>query len=162
MTILIRPATISNVPGIATLVDSYAKRGQVLPRTIGEIRVSIDDWVVAIDGKKVLACGSLIAYSPTLSEIRSLVVADHVQREGLGTSVVEALIAKARRRGVRTLFALTRVIPFFMHAGFQLTNKVRFPEKIWRDCNLCPIRDDCDELAVELSLEVVAERVLKS
>ena len=162
MAIVIQPATIDNVRGIASLVEIHARRGQVLPRSVAEVRVSIDDWVIAVDGETVLACGSLIAYSPTLSEIRSLVVADEVKREGLGTAVVDALVAQAQRRGVRTLFALTRIIPFFGSVGFQLSKRAHFPEKVWRDCSLCPIQEDCDEFAVVLSLDGAAERVLKS
>jgi amino-acid N-acetyltransferase len=162
MAIVIQPATISHVAGIAALVENHAKRGQVLPRTVAEVRASIDDWVVAIDGETVLACCSLITYSPTLSEIRSVVVADQVKREGLGTLVVEAIITQAQLRGVRTLFALTRINPFFERVGFQQTSKAHFPEKVWRDCSLCPIQDDCDEFAVVLSLNGAGERDFKS
>ena len=62
------------------------------------------------------------------------------------------LIARARRRGTPILFALTRAEAFFKQAGFATTDRDRFPEKIWRDCDQCPVKDNCDEVAVELRI----------
>ena len=148
----VRRASAEVVQGIAALVEVHFRRAEVLPRSVEAIRISIDDWVVAIEGTSVLACGSLLAYSPTLSEIRSLVVADHFKQKGLGRAVVNALIEEAQRRGVATLFALTRATAFFEKAGFRRTDRFRFPEKVWRDCVTCSIQDRCDEFAVILPL----------
>ncbi len=148
----VRRAYPEEVQGIAALVDVHFLRAEVLPRSVEAIRISIDDWVVAVEGTSVLACGSLLAYSPSLSEIRSLVVADQSKRKGLGKAVVNALIEEAQRREVDTLFALTRAIAFFEKVGFRRTERFRFPEKVWRDCVTCLIQDKCDEFAVILSL----------
>ena len=148
----VRRATPEVAPGIAALVEVHFHRAEVLPRSLEAIRISIDDWVVAVEGTSVLACGSLLPYSPTLSEVRSLVVADQFKRKGLGRAVVDALIEEAQRRGVVTLFALTRAIDFFEKVGFRSTDKFHFPEKVWRDCITCSIQDRCDEFAVILSL----------
>jgi N-acetylglutamate synthase-like GNAT family acetyltransferase len=51
------------------------------------------------------------------------------------------------------LFALTRVVDFFQRFGFVETDRAMFPEKVWRDCRLCPLINRCDETAVVLSLE---------
>lgn len=153
MEVIVQTATLDEVLDIATLVESHAKRNLVLPRSTEEIHDTIKDWVVVIEGGKVIACGSLLGYSPALSEIRSLVVDDRFKRNGMGMEVVEALIAEARRRGVRTLFAQTRKISFFEQVGFQRSDKSRFPEKAWRDCKHCPILVGCDTITVELSLD---------
>lgn len=162
MSVLIQPATIDTVAGIASIVEAHADRGQVLPRSVGDIRDSIGDWVVAVDGESVLACGSLVSYSSMLSEVRSLVVADQVKRMGLGMAVLDALIVNARQRGVGTLFALTRVVPFFERAGFHITVRANFPEKIWRDCRLCLIKDRCDEVAVILPLDGQVDEIVSN
>lgn len=65
---------------------------------------------------------------------------------------MKALITLAQSRKVPTLFALTRVAPFFSKLDFSPSEKERFPEKIWRDCQLCPIQDNCDESAVVIHL----------
>lgn len=148
----IRRAVPRDVPGIADLVASYAKDGELLPRTRSEIASSLDDWVVAIQGNAVQACGSLVQYTSTLTEVRSLAVSTESQHKGLGMAIGQALIEEARDRGVYTLFALTRATGFFQKLGFELSLAPRFPEKVWRDCRLCPIQDHCDEVAVVMNL----------
>ena len=150
---LIRAATPSDVAGILTLVNGYARRGELLPRTAGSIRDTLPDWLVGMDAdERLVACVSLLFYTPTLAEVRSLAVDDACQGQGWGSAIMAVLIAEARRRGVPTLFALTRAVGFFERAGFTVTGKEHFPEKVWRDCHLCPIRHHCDETAVVLHL----------
>lgn len=149
----IRCAAPEDIQGIAALVEIHARRGEVLPRSVEIIQANIDDWVVAVRGRSVLACGSLQAYSTTLNEVRSLVVSDQEKRQGLGKAILKDLIEEAQLRGVSTLFALTRTAPFFERAGFERSDRFRFPEKVWQDCVICPIQDDCDEFAVVLFLD---------
>lgn len=152
MEIEVRRAGPQDISGIATLVASYAKRGELLPRSRGDIGSGLDAWVVAVRGDAVQACGSLVHYTPMLSEIRSLAVAEGAKRNGLGMAIGQALIDEARGRGVTTLFALTRATDFFQKLGFELSLAPRFPEKVWRDCRLCLIRDRCDEVIVIMNL----------
>ena len=152
MTLRVRPARPEDVPAIVALVAAYARRGDLLPRTEEDIRASLDSWLVAEEQGVVLGCGSLVAYSPELLELRSLAVDESAQGRGVGMALTRALIEEARRRGARTLFALTRAVPFFERAGFRLTEMARFPEKVWRDCRLCPFLHNCDETAMVLEL----------
>lgn len=147
-----RPGKLKDVEGIARLVDVHARNGKILPRSLEAIRESIDDWIVINGSESIVACGSLYSYTPHLAEVRSLVVDESTERVGLGSAIVEALIDEALRRGVHTLFALTRVAPFFERLGFTRSDKNWFPEKIWKDCALCPVQDQCDENAVVLHL----------
>ncbi len=158
MEIEVRRAGPQDVPGIAALVASYAERGELLPRSRGEIASSLDDWVVAVQDDAVWACGSLVQYTPTLSEVRSLAVSQEARRNGLGLAIGQALIDEARRRDVHTLFALTRATGFFQKLSFELSLAPRFPEKVWRDCRMCPIQDHCDEVAVVMNLNHAAIR----
>ncbi len=57
-----------------------------------------------------------------------------------------------------TVFTLTRAVPFFERCGFRITNKEQFPEKIWKDCHLCPLVHDCDETALIMRLGRDSER----
>jgi len=149
----IRPARPEDVPGILFLVNEHARRGDLLPRTAASIRDTLDDWLIAKDETgEIVACVSLFAYSPVLAEVRSLAVHDRAKGGGWGSTLVKALILEARHRNVETLFALTRAVRFFERAGFHITNRERFPEKVWRDCSICPLIDNCDETAVVLNL----------
>ncbi|MER3461221.1 MAG: GNAT family N-acetyltransferase, partial [candidate division GAL15 bacterium] len=71
-------------------------------------------------------------------------------------ALVQALVARARSAGARTVFALTRAVAFFERQGFRVTDRERFPEKVWRDCVRCPLRDRCDEVAVAMRLDAEA------
>jgi len=148
----LRKATAKDVPGIVGLVAGYSERGELLPRGFEEIASGLDDWVVAVWGDTVKACGSLVRYTPELSEVRSLAVSEKAKRNGLGLAITQALIDEALSRGVHTLFALTRAASFFQKLGFEVSLTERFPEKVWRDCRLCPIQDRCDEVAVVMNL----------
>jgi len=123
-----------------------------LPRSVEAIQESIDNWIVVNGDESIVACGSLFFHTPYLAEIRSLAVDERTERTGLGSAIVKALIDEAQNRGVHTIFALTRVVPFFERLGFKLGIKEWFPEKVWHDCSNCPVRDRCDENAVVMRL----------
>ncbi len=152
MRLVVRGATVSDVEGIVALLGPYIHRGELLPRDPSEISLSIDRWVVAVEGDQVLGCGSLVAYSPELYEVRSLAVAPNSRGMGIGRALMEKLFEAAYALGVRRLFALTRAVPFFIQSGFMQIDMVEVPEKVWRDCAPCPLRDRCDEHPVMLTL----------
>jgi amino-acid N-acetyltransferase len=65
---------------------------------------------------------------------------------------MRALLVEAEQRRLSTLFALTRVVGFFLRCGFVPAERDRFPQKIWRDCWQCPFLERCDETAVVLEI----------
>lgn len=148
----IRSAGPADIPAIAALVDTHARRAELLPRSAEAIRGTLADWVVGEQDNTVLGCASLLQYAPWLGEIRSLAVNDCARRKGVGSRMVRSLMDQARRRDIPTLFALTRAVPFFLGLGFAISDKTFFPEKIWRDCQLCLIQEHCDETAVVIHL----------
>lgn len=146
--ITIRKAKAQDADAIAELVNLGEREGQLLPRSLESILETLGDWVVATQGDRVIGCGSLVEMGPTLSEVRSLAVAPSHREHGLGSLLVGALIDEARDRGIPVVFALTRAVSFFEKLGFTVTVKEDFPEKVWRDCVICPVRHACDEVAV--------------
>ncbi len=154
----IRPANSTDIPPILRLVNEHARRGEVLPRSAMSIRETLDDWLVGEDETgDIVACVSLLHYTPALAEVRSLAVHDKVKGLGWGRTIIKAIVEQARLKQVPTLFALTRAVPFFQKAGFTVTAMDRFPEKVFRDCVICPVRSNCDETAVVLQLSEVYE-----
>lgn len=157
--------TQADVPGLVEMVNLYARRGDLLPRSEESIRATLGDWVMAkIDaapdgsGGHIIACGSLLRYTSQLAEVRSLAVADGLQGSGIGRRIVEALMAEARQRHIPTLFALTRAVGFFQKLGFTITDKEYFPQKVWNDCAICPLKEACDETAVVIQLAMNNEQ----
>ena len=148
----VRPAVRADVQAIADIVSQHARQGHLLPRSVEHIRKSLPDWLVAeVDGV-VVGIGSLLEMSPTLVEVRSLAVLPAYRSLGVGGLLVQGLVERARERGIPTVFALTRAVPFFERLGFVVTTTERFPEKVWKDCMICPLQQCCDETAVVLEL----------
>ena len=152
-TIDIRPATIADVPEIAALVMANAIQGTVLPRSAAAIEATIADWIVAAADEEILGCVSLLRYTSGLVEVRSLVVGERYRGLRVGARLMDALLLEARRREIPTLFALTRNVGFLERFGFAVTERARFPEKVWHDCRLCPLIDNCDETAMVLEAD---------
>ena len=154
-TITARRATLADAQGITALVNMGEREGQLLPRSIESIQASIDDWMVAEDNGRIVGVGSLLEMGPTLSEVRSLAVAPDYRKFGVGSQIVNALLDLARERNVPNVFALTRAVLFFEKLGFIISDKENFPEKVWRDCNICRVQFMCDEVAMVKSVEKV-------
>lgn len=149
---IVRPAEEADVQAIAQIVNENARLGHLLPRSPEKIRSSLAHWLVAELGGQVVGIGSLVEMSPTLVEVRSLAVLPAYRSYGIGAAVVRGLVARARERGFPTVFALTRAVSFFERLGFRVTDKERFPEKVWTDCIVCPLQFACDETAVVFEL----------
>jgi amino-acid N-acetyltransferase len=152
VTIEIRRASQADIDPIFAMVQDFAQRGDILPRKKSEIARDIHDWLVAEDSAGIIACVSLLAYSDTLSEVRSLIVKPEYRGNGVGSKLLSELVTLAKQRRHKELFALTREANFFRRNGFEGTNRERFPEKIWLDCRLCPVRDHCDEETMAMDL----------
>ena len=90
----IRKATLTDVPALLALINDYAARGIMLPRTEFELCESLRDFTVAIesgDGEEHLAgCGALHFYTTQTAEVRSLAVAERRKTAGIGKKVVQA------------------------------------------------------------------------
>ncbi|MDE3090074.1 MAG: GNAT family N-acetyltransferase [Chloroflexota bacterium] len=150
--ITLRAAVLADAQAIADLVNLGEREGQLLPRSLESICTSIGDWIIAEKNGRVVGVGSLLEMSPLLSEIRSLAVAPEYRTNGVGAKIVDALVDEAHTRGIPTVFALTRAVPFFEKQGFIITDKENFPEKVWRDCVVCPVHFACDEVTMVRSV----------
>ena len=146
--VILRPARTDDVPAIHGLLEEYAERGNLLPRSEDELFHALNDFTVITQGDQLLACGALEIFTADLGEVRSLVVADHAAGRGLGRRLVEHLGAIAAARGLRRLMALTYVPGFFHKLGFETVAKDSLPEKVWGICVKCYKYHHCDEIAV--------------
>ncbi|HEX9625495.1 MAG TPA: N-acetyltransferase [Acidiferrobacterales bacterium] len=144
----VRAATIRDVPTIHHLLDIYASKGNLLPRSMSELYRHLRDFFVIEQGGRVAAVGALEIFTEDLGEIRSLVVDADFERHGLGRLLVQRLLAEARHLGLRRVMALTYVPAFFHKLGFQTVSKGALPEKVWSVCVKCYKYNQCDETAV--------------
>jgi amino-acid N-acetyltransferase len=144
----VRKAAMRDIAPLLELINGYAAKGIMLPRTEFELSENMRDFSVAYDGDRLLACGALHFYSPVMGEIRSLAVAEGAKTRGVGRQVVEALVREAREYCLGAVFAFTYVPEFFAKAGFAEVERGELPLKAWKDCLRCPKFQSCDEIAV--------------
>lgn len=146
---IIRRARRADVAQIADLINGFARESAMLARTPDAIALALDDFVVAGDRHgRVLACGAVKEYSPSLAEVASIAVSRDAHGRGLGRRIVAEVEALARRRGIDEVFALTLTPGFFEAIGYGVTDRARYPEKIRRDCLACARRFACAEVCV--------------
>ncbi len=143
-----RKASMRDIHPLLTLINGYAAKGIMLPRTEFEMSENIRDFTLAFDGDELVGCGALHFYTPTSGEVRSLAVEPNAKSRGIGRTIVEALEAEARECGLHTLFAFTYVPGFFGKLGFIEVERGELPLKAWKDCLRCPKFSACDEIAV--------------
>jgi amino-acid N-acetyltransferase len=146
--VAVRKAAMRDIPALLELINSYAGRGIMLPRTEFEISENIRDFSVAYDGTELMGCGALHFYTPVSAEVRSLAVRPEANGHGIGRAIVESLENEARENELETIFAFTYVPQFFARLGFQETERGELPLKAWKDCLRCPKFHSCDEIAV--------------
>ena len=70
----LRRAILKDIPAMLGLINDYAARQVMLPRTEFELAENIRDFVVAYSGDELVGCGALHFYTPTSGEVRSLAV----------------------------------------------------------------------------------------
>ncbi|HUQ41224.1 MAG TPA: N-acetyltransferase [Candidatus Limnocylindrales bacterium] len=155
MTTEVRPARIEDVEPMRSLIDEFAREDRMLPRSRDFLTEHLRDFVVAEDAPlgTFLGCCALAVLTPDLAEVRSLAVHPTASGRGVGKALVEAVVAEARRLGLRRVFALTLVPEFFTRCGFTLTSLGRLPEKSASECIVCAKRTRCDEHAMLLHLD---------
>lgn len=157
--IAIRPGEERDIDAIVQLVVPFARQGIVLPRTDEDIREHLPNFLVAErDNGEVVGCVALRDFGDGLEEIRTLIVHENCQGDGLGTRLIRAAMELAHNRATTRVFALTIRPSVFANLGFQVVPKTNFPAKVWSDCRFCPKRDYCDETAVVLPLTPAATR----
>ncbi len=147
--VILRPATVRDVPAIDRLITHYAQRGIMLFRSHAELYESLREFMVAEakSGEVVGICALEIVWAD-LAEVRSLAVDPGWQGRGIGRRLVEAREEEARRLEVQRLFTLTYVKRFFERLGFAVVDKSALPTKVWSVCIKCPKRHGCDEVAM--------------
>ena len=55
----VRKASMQDIPNLLDLINGYAARGIMLPRTEFELSENMRDFMVAYDGNRLAGCGAL-------------------------------------------------------------------------------------------------------
>lgn len=143
---MLRKANIKDVEKIWKLVNSYADKRIMLPRSLSELYENLRDFYVFIDDNKLVGCGALHITWEDYGEILSLAVEPAMTRKRIGSQILIACEEEAKKIGLNKLITLTYVPEFFESHGFVRVKKATLPHKIWSMCIKCPKFPECDEI----------------
>lgn len=149
----VEKAKISDAIQMHKIINMFADRGEMLPRSLSELYENIRDFFVCREDDKVIACAALHISWSELAELKSVAVAEEYQRKKYGDSIIKACINEAVELGIPTLFCLTYKPGFFKNFGFQEIDKMELPQKVWSECYRCPKFPNCDEIAMIFHLK---------
>jgi amino-acid N-acetyltransferase len=152
---VIRKARLTDVNEMFRVINYYAEKQLMLPKTQLQLFENLRDYSVAVDTGKpgqILACGALHIYWENLAEVRAVAVAPGNAHRGVGTALVEKLLDEAREMEIEQVFVFTYEPKFFGRFGFIQVEHRAMPLKVYNECFNCPKFNKCDELAMVLHL----------
>ena len=145
-----RKATTNDVEYIHKLINSFASKDVMLPRSLSEIYENLRDYTVYLDDNKVMGCVALHVYWEDLAEIRSVAVEEAFQRRGIATKLTNICMKECQDLQIKRMFVLTDVPLFFEKCGFYRITKDELPHKIWTECVRCHKFPGCTEIPLML------------
>ena len=144
----VRRARMSDVDSISRLVEYWAARGEILPRSRDNIIHDVQNFVVAeVDGA-VVGCASLYIYQTGLAEIRSVVIDKAAHGQGQGQALVQYLLEFSHQIELQKIIVLTYIPKYFQQLGFNLIDKSSLADNIIEDSQQSPHKNPEDEVAM--------------
>lgn len=145
----IKKPTLKEVEAMRNLLRPEVERGVILERTADEIANAIRSYNVAWEEGEIVGFCALHIHSPSLAEIRSLIVKESHRGKGIATSIIEVSLKEALGLGVKEVLVLTYQRTLFEKLGFIEVSKEAIPDhKIWADCIKCKYFPICEEIAL--------------
>jgi len=151
--ITLRTAETREAKKLYALIQTNLEEGHLLPRTLGELSVHANRFVVAVKGRSIVGCAELAPLSPTVAEVRSLAVDANARGGRVGVMIVDELRRRARREGFERLCAFTHAPGYFTNMGFSIVPHTWLLEKIFTDCIKCPQFRSCGQYAMVVPLD---------
>ncbi len=150
---MVRKAKINEIVQIQKLINRYAKKDLMLPRSLSELYENLRDIFVYEDDESLLGCCALHVSWQDLAELKSLAVDESRKGKGIGRALVEAVLEEAKELKINKVFVLTYVPEFFKKYGFKEIAREELPHKVWSECINCPKFPDCQEVPLIIKLE---------
>jgi amino-acid N-acetyltransferase len=151
--ITLRTAAASDAKKLHTLIQANLEEGHLLPRTLGELAIHAERFVVAVKARRIVGCAELAPLSPHVAEVRSLAVDGSARGSRVGVAMVDELRLRARREGYEKLCAFTHAPRYFIHMGFSIVPHLWLTEKVFTDCVKCPQFRQCGQYAMVVPLD---------
>ncbi len=154
---VVRRARTADVRGMLALIEPYVERRILLGKERVTLFEDIQEFRVAeTPGGELIGCGALHVIWEDLGEIRTIAVADHWQRHGVGHALLEHLEGDARELGLTRLFCLTFETDFFGGHGFAPIGEQIVDPEVYAEL----VRSPDDGVAEFLDLARVKQNTL--
>ena len=152
--ITLRTGDASDARRLLALIQANREEGHLLPRTLDELTIHVDRFVVAVKARRIIGCAELAPLSAQVAEVRSLAVDASARGGRVGVAIVDELRRRARRDGFEKLCAFTHAPGYFIHMGFSIVPHLWLAEKVFTDCVKCPQFRQCGQYAMVVPLDV--------
>jgi amino-acid N-acetyltransferase len=140
---------VTNIKSMQELVEEDVINGNILSRDSSEMATTIRSYTTVNIDDKLAGFIALHIHSPSLAEIRSLVVKNKYRKKGIGKNLIRKAINEAKEYKLKEVLVLTYKDKLFRYFGFNLIDKKSIPNtKIWSDCIKCKHFPICDEIAL--------------
>jgi N-acetylglutamate synthase-like GNAT family acetyltransferase len=117
----IRPATATDQPAIRAIIRITG---------INPMRLDWPRFLVAEQDGQVIGVGQVKPHGDGSRELASIAVRPEYQGMGIGTAIVQALLA--RETGVIYLFCLSERVSFYQRLGFAVAERSELPPVLAR------------------------------
>jgi len=142
-------AKLENIRSMQELVAPEVESGVILERTDDEIATNIRSYTLAFKDNELIAFCALHIHSPSLAEIRSLIVKENYRGTNIGKNLVQKVLDEGKELGLQKVLSLTYKQSFFERLDFVEIPKESLPEhKIWADCIKCKHFPICNEVSL--------------
>lgn len=121
--VICRNAVVEDVEPLYLMIEEYAQRGIMLPRSRQALTRQIDQFVVAEIEGRFVGCGSLFKLGNDLVEIRSIGLNDEGKGKGVGSMILAKLVEEARNQKIPKVMALTYAVDFFLEMDLKSSRK---------------------------------------
>ncbi|NOQ13320.1 MAG: amino-acid N-acetyltransferase [Methyloprofundus sp.] len=117
----LRPALLSDIPGILDLIRPLQQQGFLIARSVEHLEININDYIVIDRDGLIIGCSALHKISNSSAGlIACLAVHPDYQRSARGNQLLEQLFIDAQQNALQQLFALsTQTMHWFKERGFQ-------------------------------------------
>jgi N-acetylglutamate synthase-like GNAT family acetyltransferase len=148
MAIQIRPATIADRPAILRLMR---------PGDYNRIRLDPTGFLVAEAAGQVIGIGQIKRHWDGAPELASLVVAAEWRAQGIGSALVQALLA--RHHGTLYLFCLAELEGYYERFGFRRVERQALPLSLATMHAVGTVLGRLPRLAGQSSLQIIAMQI---
>ena len=144
----LRKASVDDVDSIYALLQYFAEKKLLLPKTKDQLFHQIRSFRVIQLAEDIIGSAQLDIFTSELAEVKSLAVHDNFHGHGLGRILVEDCEKEAISMRIKNIFALTYQVKFFEKLNYRLVDIQSLPEKVFKECVVCPFYGACNENAL--------------